>query len=88
MVSVTTTNKLIISVRKPTDFVLHAVVANTATVNVSATDLAVLTDYEELLAGQDLSFEGFVGDVWAVAASGTQTLTIPFRSDGKVTKAL
>jgi hypothetical protein len=79
--AVTTTPLLIIQVQKPTTFVLHAATANTANINISGTDTSATQEFDELLAGQDLCFTSYVGAVWAVAASGTQNLYIPFRQE-------
>lgn len=63
----------------PVSFLLHADAGNTDTILVSGVDSTVQDDFsEELLAGQSLSFEEFIGDVYAVAESGTQKLSIPF----------
>jgi hypothetical protein len=81
LVSVTTTASRIIQVSKSTSFVLHADATNTAIIQVSGTDRSAKNDFDELMAGQDLSFTGYVGEIWAVAATGTQLLYIPFRQD-------
>jgi hypothetical protein len=79
--AVTTTAQLIIQVQKPTTFVIHAAAANTANVNISGTDTSVASEFDELMAGQDLCFTNYVGSIWAVAASGTQNIYIPFRQE-------
>jgi len=81
MVNVGTTSTRIYGpVRKPITISVHALAANTATVQVSTTDPSAQADYEELLAGQSLIIDGFVGSLFAYAAS-TQTLVIVEFSD-------
>jgi hypothetical protein len=73
---------------RPTDFVIHAATGNTDIIRISATDPKVSADYEELLAGQTITFEGFTGALFVLAVSGTQTYHIPFVSNGIAVKAI
>ena len=58
----------------PVSFSLHASTANTINLNVSTVDPSVVNHIEELLPGQSLTFEDFVGSIWgAPATAGTVT---------------
>lgn len=81
MVTVGTTPKAIYGpVRRPITISVHALAANTATVQVSTTDSTAQADFEELLAGQSLIIDGFVGSLFGYAGS-TQTVLIVEFSD-------
>ena len=79
---------LIIATQTPTSFVLHADSANTANIKLASTDFSASNEFDELGAGQDLTFTNFVGMIYAFAVSGTQNLRIPFRQDNIVSFAL
>lgn len=78
--AVTTTPILIAGPSKRAGyFELHALAANTDTIRLAG-DVGSLAngDYEELTAGQSMSFENFTGSIYAASASGTQKLSIPW----------
>ena len=59
--------------------IVHALAANTQTVQISSTDPTCTVEYEELSAGQSISFEGFDGILYAASSGGAgQIVTIPF----------
>jgi hypothetical protein len=64
------------STTAPLSFVLHAAIANTGTISASTNDPNVVNGVEELLAGQSLSFEDFVGTVWVLGSASGQVFHI------------
>jgi hypothetical protein len=74
----TTAQAIFTALKRPTTFVIHADSGNTGVIRLSQNDPQVIHDYEELLAGQSMSFEDFKGSVFAIASTGTQTYHFPF----------
>lgn len=63
----------------PISFELHADSDNTDTINYNAAgDTSVTVSNGELLPGQSITVTDFVGVLYIVAESGTQTWGIPF----------
>ena len=75
-----TTPQEIYASRAPTFFVVHALVANTVNAQLSSSDPTVTDNYDELLPGQDLAFEDFIGSIWAYAPTGSPSVTVAFVS--------
>lgn len=70
----------------PASFELHAASGNTDLIKYNMTgDNGVLNDVGELLAGQSIIVSGFVGQVYVLAKSGTQTYGIPILQFNSVT---
>jgi hypothetical protein len=89
MGSIGTTAKPIFTTAKgkPQTVYIHADSGNTASIYLSQNDPTVTHDYEELLAGQSMSFEDFDGTIYGISASGTQTYHFPFApTAGKIVK--
>ena len=79
MVTVTTTAKAILFTGdQRASFIIHADADNSDTVNISGVDPLVVSEFEELLPGQSISFENYAGFVYAIAEAGTQNVYIPF----------
>lgn len=76
-----TTVQPVYTARTPRSGVFHADSKNTDTILLSDTDPTVANDFEELVAGQDWSFAGYVGTMYAKANSGSQTLHVPVTKD-------
>ena len=74
----TTAAVKLIDTATPRTYYLHAAKANTD--NLKLGDSADLVDFEELGPGDSIEYKDFIGTVWVAAASGTQTLEIPFKS--------
>jgi hypothetical protein len=73
--TVTTTVTQIANITASSNVVIHALKANSDFIRISWTDPS-MSIFEELVPSESLYFNNFVGQIWAVSASGTQSYSI------------